>query len=143
MFLQCLSYIVISAQRFFFEFVDESSYSGALWKQIRKSKISSQCLHPLLRYGNFLFFGFFNNATLLSNQLFSNFTCLKLRMGRTQNCWNFCYISTRSRVIRERRIFIFNSVLTVYSLFSTFLHLKIYQKLQNKDRTVQFFSPES
>ena len=127
----------------FFEFVDESSYRGALWKQIRKSKISGQCLHPLPRYGNFLFFGFFNNATLFSNQLFSNFTCLKLRTGRTQNRWNFCNISTRSRVIRERRIFIFNSVLTVYSLFSTFLHLKIYQKSQNKDRTVQFFSPES
>ena len=84
----------------------------------------------------FLFFGFFNNATLFSNQLFSNFTCLKLRAGRTQNRWNFCNILTRSRVIRERRIFIFNSVLTVYSLFSTFLHLKIYQKSYNKDRTV-------
>ena len=48
------------------------------------------------------------------NQLFSNFTCLKLRRtGRTQNHWNFCYFSTRSRVKRERRIFIFNSVLTV------------------------------
>ena len=81
---------------FFFEFVDESSYRGALWKQIRKSKISGQCLHPLPRYGNFLFFGFFNNATLFSNQLFSNFTCLKLRTRQTQNRWNFCNISTRS-----------------------------------------------
>ena len=50
-----------------------------------RSKISGQYLPPLLRYGNFSFFIFFNNATLFSNQFFSNFNWLKLRTGQTQN----------------------------------------------------------
>ena len=36
--------------------------------------------------------------------------------------------------------FLFNSVLTVYGLFSTFLHLQICQKSCKEDRPVLFFS---
>ena len=100
----------------FVEFFDESSYIGAMWEYLMKSKISDQYPHPLPRYGNFKLLGFSNSATLFSIQLFSNFYRLKLG-----------------------RIFIFNSART----FSTFLYLKLSQKSSIKDRKVPFFSFES
>ena len=90
---------------FFFEFFYVSSYRSALWDLIRKSKIVGQYLHTLPRYGNFNIFVF-----------------LTVKFYFPTNCfWN---ISTRSQVISEKRIFIFNSVSTVYSLFSTFCRKK-------------------
>ena len=72
---------------------------------------------------------FFNSATWFFHQLFSNFNCWKLSIRQTQNRWNFCNIWIRLRVIRERRIFIFNSVLTLYGIFSTFFALKNLAKI--------------
>ena len=46
---------------------------------IRKSKITGIDLHPLLRYVNFKFFGFFNSASLFCDQLYSIFYWLNLR----------------------------------------------------------------
>ena len=52
---------------------------------------------------------------------FQILTAQGLESGKLrQNRWNFFNISTRLRFIRERRKFIFKSVLTVYGLFRLF-----------------------
>ena len=110
----------ISARQIFFEFFDESSFRGALWDLIRKSKISSHYLYTLPRYGHFKIFCFIKSATLIWNQLFSNLNWLKLRTSKLRTVGIFWNISTRSRVISERRHFVFNSV----RIFLDFLQKK-------------------
>ena len=131
----CVATAALVPGKFFFEFLDESSHRCALWGYKPKSKILGQYLHPLSRYGNFNFFGF------LTVWLYFPANCFQILTAnrQTQNRWNFCNISTSLWVICEWRIFIFNSVLTVYGLFSTFLHFKICQKSSNEDRTFLFF----
>ena len=46
-------------------------------------------------------------------QLYFPINSLMLRTRQTQNRWNFWNISTGSQVISERRIFIFNCILTL------------------------------
>ena len=74
----------IGARQISFRIFDESSHRGALLGYKTKYKVSGQYLHPLPRYENFKFFGFFNSETLFSNQSFSNFNSLKLRIRQTQ-----------------------------------------------------------
>ena len=76
----------------------------------------------------------FLTVHIFSNQLFLNFNWLKKEMDKLRTVGMFAI----SQLVCERRIFFFNSVLTVYNLFSTFLHLKICQKLYNKDSLVLF-----
>ena len=88
----------------------------------------------------------FLNLGFLTVELYFPSNCfqillLELRACKTQNCWNFCNISTCSRVWSKIWIFIFNSVRPFFDF--CYLYTKMCQKSSNKDRIVLFFPLES